>query len=33
MSQEPKRVPVNSTTDPVLKDGVRIWYYYIQQKE
>jgi hypothetical protein len=30
---ELKRVPVNSTTDPVMQDGVKLWFYYVQQKE
>lgn len=29
---EHERVPVNRTRDSVLNDGVKIWYYYIQQR-
>lgn len=32
-ASELKRVPVDQTQDPVLKDGVTLWYYYIQQRE
>lgn len=31
-STELKRAPLNETTDPVLTDSVKIWYYYIQQR-
>lgn len=31
-SSEHERVPVSETNDPVLQDGVQIWFYYIQQR-
>jgi hypothetical protein len=31
-ASEHARVPVSEDEDPVLQDGVQIWYYYIQQR-
>lgn len=30
---ELKRVPISQTQDTVLQDGVKLWFYYIQQRE
>lgn len=31
-ASEHERVPVSATDDPVLQDGVTLWFYYIQQR-
>lgn len=31
-ASELKRVPLSQTKDPVLQDGVTLWFYYIQQR-
>ena len=33
VTSELGRVPVNQTMDTVLRDGVRLWYYFVQQRE
>lgn len=33
IDQEIKRVSLSETTDPVLQDGQRLWFYIIQQRE
>lgn len=33
VGQEHQRVPLSETQDTVLKDGIQLWFYYIQQRE